>query len=220
MATKVLRSIKGRRFRITREDVCGAHIVGSCSSVVSDGFVSITLTGEYEAGEDFSQKNAWGTFTVAEKDDDAIKWVNVIMQFAEVDPNVVDIIGGASINTVVTGTDTVGFTHGTAQNGAGFGIEVWTGLAAQSCIGGSPEWGYFVVPFVRNGRVDGDIPAGRLATFGARGEGRAAPSTWATTPYTDNPLLRTGGFPTGDIYGVVRTTVQPPAVTTGCVALA
>lgn len=220
MATKRIVSVRGRRFRMTRLDSCGAHVVGTCSKIISDGFVMVTLTGEYEEGEDVTQKNAWGDFCAAERDQPRLKWANVAMQFCDVDPDVADFVGGGAVNPVISGSDTVGITVGQAPNDAAFAIEVWGKLAGNACTAGVPEWAYFVVPFIKNGRLDGDLPFGRVQTFNARGDGVPAPSTWGTTPYTDNPLLRTGGFPTGDIFGVARTTVQPPAALASCGSLA
>lgn len=218
MATKLLKSVKGRRIRITRLDANGAKVVGACSSVVTDGFVSVTLSNELEAGQEYSQKNAWGDFCVNEKDGDLIKWVNVGVQLCNVDPNLMDIIGGAHI--VTASTNTIGATFGSTLTTAGFGIEVWT-RNAQTGIASPIEWGYFVVPWCKNGQLDGDLSiTNEVLNVSLKAEGYPAPASWGVGPYSDNPLLMTGGFPTGDLWGVVTTTVQPPAITTGCAAVA
>jgi hypothetical protein len=71
MATKTLRSVKGRRMRLTALDECGAPDLGNpCGSIVTSGFISVTWSDEVETGEEFTQKNAWGDFCIAEKDAD------------------------------------------------------------------------------------------------------------------------------------------------------
>lgn len=222
MATIRLKSVKGRRFRITRLNECGAHIVGSCSSVVSSGFVAVTFTGEYDEGEEHTQKNAWGDFCYSERDAPRLKWVNVEAQFCEVNPDVADFIGGASVTMVTASSDTIGLTFGPQENGAAFALEVWTKLAGTACDagGGNPYWGYTVAPFISNGRLNGPIEVAKMGTFNMRGDAQQAPSTWGVTPYADNPFLRTLGFPAGEFFGMVRTTVQPPAETANCAALA
>lgn len=216
MATKKLRSIKGRVARITRLDQCGAPVFGTCGFVVTEGFISVTYSREEEAGDEYLQKNAWGTFCINEKDPDLTKWWNVSIVFCEVDPDVLDIIGGAT--PVVFGSDTIGATFGPNAPVGKFGLEVWTKAVGQgACAGGLPEWGYFLLAEVRNGKVDGDITIENAAlTLTLTGEGVSASDAWGTGPHGDNPMKVVSGFPAGDQLAIVKTDVQPPAPTDGC----
>jgi hypothetical protein len=219
MASKKIKSIKGRVMRLTRLDECGAPATSEeCGVIVTEGFISVTLSNEIEAGEEYTQKNAWGDFCIAEKDGDRVKWANVAISMCEVDPEILDLVGGA--NPVVVGSDTIGATFGTEPNPNAFAIEVWTkkaGSEACGASGGNPEWGYFVVPYVRNGILDGDLTIENAPlTIGLKGEGIGASDTWGVGPHGDNPMKATTGFPAGDLYGIVVTDVQPPAVTDGC----
>lgn len=218
MATKKLKSIKGRRVRITRLDECGVPVYGSCSVVVSEGFITVTWGTEKEDGQEYTQKNAWGDLCINDKDAPITKWVNVGIEFCEVDPDVLDIITGA--NPVVVGSDTIGATFGTSQAVGAFAVEVWTKkTGVDACSGGTQEWGYVVFPFVKNGSIDGDmVVAAAPLNFKVAGEAFAAPAAWANGPHGDTPLLST--FPTGDTHGIVTTISQPPAVTTTCSELA
>ena len=216
MATKILKSIKGKVIRITRLDECGAVVEGSCSSLVSECFVSVTLSGEVEAGDEYLVKNAWGDFCINDKDPDRIKWANVSINFAEINPDALDILSNAS--PVINGSDTIGATFGTEANESSFALEVWTKRTGQDCTPGSIEWGYFVIPFVKNGRIDGDITVENGAlTMTVIGQGFPAPATWDETPYTTNPFIEP--FPAGELFGMVVTTEQPPSDTAGCVAI-
>jgi hypothetical protein len=216
MATQILKSIKGKTVRLTRLDSCGDVDYGSCSTVVSDCFISVTLSGEFEAGTEYVQKSAWGDLCINDKDPDILKRVNVTIEFAELNPDALDILTAA--NPVVDGGDTIGASWGTSPNDTAFALEVWTKRTGADCDPANPEWGYFSVPFVRNGKVDGDltIENGSL-TASIMGEAFAAPATWGTTPYASNPFIVS--FPAGDVFGVVVTDVQPPADTAGCVPL-
>lgn len=293
MATRILRSIKGRVIRLTRLDVCGAPVVGPKSSIVTRGFISVTLSEEIEAGEEYTQKNAWGEFCINEKDPDIMKWVNTTVELCEVDPDVLDVIGGAT--PVIAGGNTIGWTRGAAAPVGAFAVEVWTkktgadacaapesrsitnkalvsnvatltvgtntfsigqtvtiagvgapfdgtyvltdrtstliryaktnadvtsasatGTASAAAV---PEWGYFVVPFVKNGKLDGDWTiANAPLNISLVGEGYGAPADWGLGPYGDDPFVVT--FPVGEMYGAVVTPVQPPDPTDGAVALA
>jgi hypothetical protein len=218
MATKMLNSLKGRVIRLTRLDECGEPVIGACSSVVTAGFISVEYGFEVEAGEEYQQKNAWGDFCISEKDRDRNKWLNVGISMCEVNPSVLDIVAGGT--PITSGADTIGASFGVDGSLEAFAIEVWTKQAGGACSGGNPEWGYFVAPFVKNGTLDGSITIenGTLS-IDLKGEGQQATSAWGVNPYNDNPLLATLGMPVGDFMAVVRTTVQPPAATVGCVAL-
>lgn len=220
MATKKLRSIKGRVARITRLDSCGAPVFGECSTIVTKGFITVTIAEEKEAGDEYKQKNAWGELWINDKDPDLTKWANTTIQFCEVDPDVLDIIGGAT--PVVDGSgDTIGATFGPNAPTGAFAIEVWTKKAgSDNCTDGVTEWGYFVVPFVKNGKLEGDVKienAPLNVTF--KGQGFGAPADWGVGPYGDYPMKTVAGFPSGDFWGMVITDVAPPDPTDGCAEL-
>lgn len=219
MATKMLNSLKGRVIRLTRLDECGSPKIGTCSTIVTAGFITVEFAPEIESGEEYTQKNAWGDFCISEKDADRTKWVNVSMSLCEVNPDVLDLVGGGK--PIISGSDTIGASFGQDNSLEAFAVEVWTKQAGGSCEGGNPEWGYFVAPFCINGAIDGSITIENgVLTVGLKGEGQAATDAWGVNPYLDNPLITEDGFPEGDLWAVARTTVQPPEPTDGCVALA
>jgi hypothetical protein len=214
MSTKILKSIKGKTVRLTRLDECGEVVEGSCSTLVADCFVSVTLTGEYEAGDEYIQKNAWGELCINDKDPDVLKRVSVSIVFAEINPDALDILVAA--NPVVSGGNTIGASVGTAANENSFGLEIWTKKTGQDCVGGVIEYGYFLLPFVKNGKIDGDLSIENGAlTVTVMGEAFPATSAWGTGPYIPNPFLQS--FPAGDVWGVVVTDVAPPSDTDGCI---
>lgn len=217
MATKILKSVKGRRIRVTRLDECGDPVEDSCSTVVSDGFIRVTIGSERQAGDEIIVQNAWGDLCINEKDPDLLKRAPVSIELCEVDPSLVEIIGGDSVEQIEdSGGDLIGFAATGQGNMASFSIEVWTRVPGEACASGSPQWGYFVIPFVRNGRPDGDIVIENGAlTVTLAGDGFPEQG-WGAGPYATNPLGAT--MPSGAIYAVVVTDEQPPAVTNGCVA--
>ena len=223
MPTRILKSIKGNVVRLTRLNACGDPIVGSCSSLVSECFISVTLSGEFESGTEFVQKNAWGNLCISDKDADVLKRVNVALQFAELNPDALDFMTDS--NTVVSSGNNIGSTWGTAMNQTAFALEVWPKASGAACSPSSPSWGYFLVPFIKNGKLDGDLTIQNdVLTVSIMGEAFPAPddgtgkSTWDVSPYTPNPFVVT--FPELEVFGFVTTTVQPPTDTAGCVAIA
>jgi hypothetical protein len=219
MATKTLRSLKGRVMRLTRLDECGEPVIGTCSTIVTAGFISVTFEPELEEGEEYVQKNAWGDPCTDEKDRDRTKWFNIGLVMCEIHPDVLDMVAGAT--KAIAGADNVGAAFGPNGNLDSFALEVWTKQAGQACSGGALTWGYFVAPFITNGSLDGGwtIENGTM-NMSLKGQAQLAPASWGITPYDDNPYLVTGGFPADHFVGQVLTTVQPPAATAGCVALA
>lgn len=292
MATKKMRSIKGRAARFTRLDICGAPVHAARSYVVTQGFITVTISENVEAGGEITQKNAWGEFCIDEKDPDILKWAGVKIELCEVDPDIMDIVGGS--NPVFLAGNTIGWTRGPLPPEGGFAIEVWTkkagvdacvapptytvtnkalttnvatltigthtilvgdtvvvsgvdatfdgtftvtGIAATTIsyakvaanvvsaaatgtvLGESkPEWGYFLVPFIKNPKLDGDIViANAPLNVTLSGEGYGAPAAWGMGPHADQPFLVT--FPVGEMYGGVVTTVQPPDPTNGAATL-
>lgn len=216
MATQILKSIKGKVVRLTRLDECGDVVEGSCTTVVSDCFVSVTMTADIEEGDEYLQKNAFGDFCINDKDVDRIKRVNMSIEFAEINPDSLDIIANAQ--PVVSSGDTIGSTFGPNTQSESFALEVWTKRTnPDNCDATNPEHGYFLVPFVKNGRIDGDvlIENGAL-TCSVMGQAFEAPASWDEGPYPANPFVES--FPAGEFFGIVVTTVQPPTVTDGCVA--
>jgi len=218
--TKILKSIKGQKLRLTRLDECGAPDFGACGQIVTDGFISVVLSAEIEAGEEYQQKNANGDLCISERDADRFKWVNVTVQLCEIDPDTVEMIGGDMVTALVDeDTNTIGYAVNTNANFQSFALEVWTKVAGGACDPeGNPESGYFLVPWIRNGRPDGDITIENgVLTFQMRGDGFPATDAWDDSPYTANPLI--DDMPVGHLWGQVTTTVTQPAVTTGCAAL-
>jgi hypothetical protein len=209
--------------RLTALDECGApDVTNSCGSIVTSGFISVTWSDEVESGEEFTQKNAWGDFCIAEKDGDRVKWVNLTISMCEIDPEVLVMLGGAVPNMNSTG-DIVGAFFTREPNPLSFAIEVWTKKAGGDVCapgGGDPEWGYFAGFNVRNGMLDGDLTIENAPlTLGLKGELYGANAAWGVGPYDDNPLDTTLGVPEGVLRYVGITTVQPPDDTVGCVPI-
>lgn len=207
MTTRVLRSIKGYRLRVTALSECGDPIVSEgCSTVVSDGFIRVTLTGEYDSGPTYQARDIFGRLCINDRDPDQMTSCGVEMELCAVNPDILQLVAGEQ--PLLIDGEAHGTIFGGERNWSAFALEVWTKAVGDSCDG---KWGYFVAPFVRRGRLDGGftIENGTL-TVSLRGDGSAAPATWATTPYDDNPLGVS--FPAGSLFAQGITTVQPPAL--------
>src|SRR6188474_1758583 len=79
------------RVRVTQLNACGLPVTG-CSTVVSDGIISIEMTKEYEDREEFFVKNGDGQFCVKQTNPPVLKWINLVLTFCNVDPEMVNIL--------------------------------------------------------------------------------------------------------------------------------
>lgn len=222
------------RIRATKVDVnCGQPVTG-CSTVVTDGIISVEMTKEYEDREEFFVKNGDGVFCVKATNPPILKWINLTITLCNVDPELVNIMTSEPLvldnapSPRATGFNT---QEGSATS-ASFALEGWTRLTSVSngpaCTGGV-EYGYMVFPWVIEGTV-GDITFenGTVSfTVAARTQ---ANSLWGLGPYMVDlsdatatldqqiPLL-TPILPTQH-HRMFLTRLAPPASACGCQTLA
>jgi hypothetical protein len=219
------------RVRVTKLGTCGQALTG-CSTVVSDGIISIAMTKEYEDRQEFFVKNGNGDFCVKETNPPILKWINLVLTFCNVDPEMLNIVTGEplvlddSAATKATGFST---QEGSAAN-SNFAFEGWSLItnSGAACTGGA-EYGYTLFPWVVEGTV-GDI-TWQNDTISFVYNGRThANSLWATGPYnvdlSDNagtlntPIrLLTPILPTQH-HRMFLTRLAPPTALCGCQTLA
>ena len=90
--------IGGHTMRATKLDACGLYMTGvSSCRVVSNGFVRVSRTPEYETGDEFVVKNANGDICVKEKTADQLKWLTVEAEFCKVDPDLFNLMSGSPL---------------------------------------------------------------------------------------------------------------------------
>lgn len=219
------------RVRVTKLDSCGLPVTG-CSTVVSDGIISVEMTKEYEDREEFFVKNGDGQFCVRETNPPILKWINLTLTFCEVDPEMVNIVSGNSmVADDASSPSNIGYNE---EEGAAalvnFGFEGWVRLANNGgvpCTGGV-EYGYTLWPWIVEGTI-GDVTYENGAanfTLSARTHGN---SPWGTGPYfvdySDNPAgsttniaLLTPILSTQHMRQFI-TRKPPPTASCGCTTL-
>lgn len=219
------------RVRVTQLDSCGLPVTGSCSTVVSDGIISVEMTKEYEDREEFFVKNGDGQFCVRETNPPILKWINLAITLCNVDPEMASIMSAEPIvYDDASSPNAIGFS---TQEGSAalsyFALEGWTRLSGLSvpCTGG-PEYGYFLWPFVKEGTIGDMTLENGVANFviNARTSGN---SSWGTGPYfvdySDNPAGSTTDIalltPITSIQHMRLFTTRkpPPDASCGCTAL-
>ncbi|OZE95092.1 hypothetical protein CH302_19320 [Rhodococcus sp. 15-2388-1-1a] len=227
MPTTSWGSIRGDVLRVTREDLCGAPIVGPASTISTKGFASIALSPQYEEGTETVQKNADGTIDWIDKPKDELKYVNATIVFNRVNPDIFSAIMGHPI--VLDGLgNAVGVRIGeTVQTS--FALEGWSDNPGVACAGAKP-YGYFLLPWLTGGRLDDFSIANEAATFTISGSRTNPLSPWGVGPYpvvlqapvgqaaaVAGPLLTPIG-PKQHLH-MQTTLVPPPAPTPSPIAL-
>lgn len=223
MATKCYKPIFGKRIRISTMSNCCVPVTGgSCAEVVSDGFISLTLSSEIEDGTEVTQKKANGTLDFQMKAPDSFKRYTVEIEFTGVDPGLLSLVANASPYLDYDG-DIAGITFYEGPVEAKFGLELWTGLAGIACPTGADEAsGYFVLPCLNAG-VLGDITVDgeNAVSFTMQGAYTVSQHGWGRGLHD---VVLNGGTP--DILPsailpdepllILETGVTPPPAACGC----
>lgn len=231
MTTVCFTPFKVPLVRVTQVNSCGLPVTG-CSTVTTDGIISVQMTLEYEERQEFFIKNGDGNFCVRETDPPILKWINLVGTFCDVDPDLVGIMSGNTVN----------YDDASSPNANGYSVdegatatvnfawEFWTRIANNGgvpCTGGI-EYGYGIFPWVVEGTI-GDITYENGAAnfiLNARTRGNSA---WGTGPYfvdySDNPAGSTTEIAlltpirSGEHKRFFTTRLAPPEATCGCTEL-
>lgn len=221
------------RIRATKVDVdCGQPVTG-CSTVVSDGIISIAMTKEYEAREEFFVKNGDGVFCVKETNPPILKWINLVITLCNVDPELVNIMTSEPL--VLDDAPTPRSTGFSTQEGtaatASFALEGWTrlsGLTGGAACTGGVEYGYALFPWIVEGTVGDLTYENGAANFIVNARTRSN-SLWGTGPYNvdlsdatatlDTPIPLLTPILSSQHHRMFVTRLAPPASACGCQTL-
>lgn len=213
MAQDAASSITASTIRVTRLTPAGAPMVGEKNAYVTKAFISVSMTPEYEDGDEFTQKNAAGGVCVSYRTADTLKRVTLEVALCNPDPEFTEIISGGILLQ-----DTAGGSGAEARSIGwlapeigvdalpnGVALEVWSGAV----VGGRPAavdpYWHWLFPYA-NMRQGGDrvIENGILATsFEGWAVGNAAfgkGGSSATTPWK---------WQSDRAYGFARTSTIP-----------
>lgn len=220
MPTKDFTPIRGKRIRITELDECG-RIVEGARSMVTDGFVTVTLSPQVEDGTEITVRNANGALCVNERGNPTFTGFEVEIEFCEVNPTTMSIVTNAEEYEDYAG-DIAGFTVPEGEISGKFAFELWTGVAGVACGDqGAEASGYLLLPLVANGTI-GDLEIGGedAITFSLSNSSTRGGNDWGVGPF--DVLLDEAGeaaplpepLDPMDHLLMVETFVSPPASST------
>lgn len=229
MAVNCVKMSRGKMLRITKLDECGEPVEGAGSTLVTDAFVSATITPNYAEAEEIEQLDANGDICIEDRSDPALRWLDISLIVCVVDPTMINLItGDPLVLDDAVAPNTVGFRIDTELSGsASFALEIWSGVTGQACDpAGFTQYGYWLFPWVKDAQWgEWVIQNGALVlTFTARA---VIGSPWgvgpynirrdAVTPATLEPLITPIGATEPMHFQVTSAPLPTPAC--GAVAL-
>lgn len=228
MATRCFTPFKVPRARVTALTSCGAVSTAVCSSVTTDGVISVAQTGNYEDRVEYYVKNGDGTFCVQRTDPPILKWIDVTYTFCNVDPNLVNFMTGGGL--VTDDTDTTPITIGNTwkTNDAAtvfFAFEGWTRVAELPTNCTNELYGYILFPYNVEGTMSdltyeaqavNFVVTARTAVGSAWGVGPYAVVKSAATTTLNNPLPLLTPITTDTHRLMITTFLPPPTSACGC----
>lgn len=220
--------VRGRAMRVTALNGCGAPVLGPDSVVSTEGFISVGLTANVEAGETISVTNAAGKVCILDQPAPKFTGYTITVSFCGVDPELFRLMTGQPVVMNAAGDTAVGIGVDSSVNldATGFAMEMWSGVPVAACdASGSVSYGYMLIPFVKGGTL-GDLTVENGAiNFTLSGAASHDGNQWGVGPY--NVVRNATGVagPLNKIIPTTRhlhtevTTVAPPAVGVGSSAL-
>jgi len=220
------------KIRLTKLDACGTPVTG-CSTVVTDGIISVAMTKEYEERQEFFVKNGDGTFCVRATNPPILKWINLVITLCGVDPEAVNIMSAEPLvlNDAVSPVATGWSTQENSVQNVNFALETWTRITSvnggPACTGGV-EYGYTIFPWVIEGTIGDMTYQNDTVNFVLNARTQAG-GNWGLGPYfvdySDNPAGSTTPVrlltPIGSTQHDRRflTRLAPPTASCGCTTL-
>lgn len=218
--------VRGRMMRVTKVDGCCAPDFGPDNMVVTEGFVSVSLTANINEGEEIVVTNASGKTCVRDPAVSEFQGYTVEIQFCEVTPCLFSIVTGMP-SVLDHNGDVAGFRMNSAVSlsGSGFALEVWMGVPGVACLGEAGAYGYLLLPCLQGGVVGDFTIENAAVTFTVTGATTKDGNGWGNGPYlvvadeAGDPSALPSPLDGNDHLYTVFTTVAPPDVTDGCVEL-
>jgi hypothetical protein len=215
--------------RATALDGCGRPKNAACSSIVTEGFISVAFTANTDTGTEISVTNAAGKVCIRDTPCPTFTGYTVEITFCEVNPDLYAMLSGQGSVFDSTGTG-VGFRVNSDISAcdSGVALELWSSVPSVTCdpddASAAGSYGYILVPFLQGGVLGDFTLENDAVSFTITGAATKTGSGWGVGPYdvvsdgsTASPLLNP--ITNGDHLHVQYTTVAPPTASCDCVSL-
>jgi hypothetical protein len=224
--------LKGTKLRATKINSCGMPIAGPANRMVTDAFVTVTLTAVNRDANDIEQANAEGKVCVADRTPPTRKYYTAAVELCQVNTGIISLFSGWP-QVLNYADDPVGFRDSAnVDTDYGVALEVWTsGRSEEDCpppdtdaILASPtsgrKYGYFLFGGIEWSITSDLTIAADVNTITLSGMtvpmtqwGRGPYNVVETAPGVAGRLLHP--FTKDPHVHVERTPIAPPPVTPG-----
>lgn len=203
-ANKCFPLVRGRVMRVTRLDACGRIADRACSSIATEGFVSVALTANIDEGEEINVTNAGGRTCVKDTPDPTFTGYGVAVTFCDVNPDLYAMMTNQSVVYDNAGT-AVGFrVNSKVRTGdANFALEVWSNVPGVVCDdpNAAGSYGYTLLPYIKGGVLGDFTIENGAVTFTLQNAATKDGTAWGKGPY--NVVM--GGSVSNEVQRVTIT---------------
>jgi hypothetical protein len=209
--------IKGEVMRLVKLDTCGNPVTGAQSAVVvTDGFVSVNPSPQYEDGEQQQVRKANGAFCVNQQDPPELSNVQLPIQWCVVDPDAIVIVTGERL-LLTNGVTGSGVAFGGGLITARFSLEIWQRVTGRGACdsSGQQRYVYWAFPNVGNTQVNDLNIENAPMQFATTSTTDGAATLWGDGPGSGGPWFE-GGIVAGEHFLFNITTVAPPTPPASC----
>jgi hypothetical protein len=229
MPSKCYGTFRFKRVRATLLDACGNPVIGSSSTVMTDGMIKVDIKAVTQSGDTYVQKNGDGKLCINESSPDQLQWLTTDIDFCKVDPELYNLLTGLPlVMDDATTPNAIGYSITESDWASGnAALEFWQDVSGQACGTTGKTYRYVVLPFNVYG-VPGDQTLENGATTFTISSRTHKDSPWGVGPY--NVRMTQGATPTAaplltaiqsdEHVRSLLTTLAPPAAACGAVALA
>ncbi len=150
MAQDYAASVQGAVMRVTRLNSDGTLATGASSCYVTEAFMRVSFTPEYEEGDEVVEKNAQGAVCIAYKAPDTLKNVSIELAICEPDPELTQLlVGGTLLSTAGTVMGYASPSVGVDAQPDGVAIEVWSFAVQEGKRANANPYFWWIFPFVK-----------------------------------------------------------------------
>jgi hypothetical protein len=188
--THLYAPILGRRMRATQLKDDGS--IG-LNKLVTDGYITTTLSATIEDGTEIVQRNAAGQLCVNELGNPSFKRFTVETEFCGVNPSLLSFVSNAKEYEDYA-NDIAGFTVPEGEITGLYALELWTGLSGS--LADTAAGGYMLLPQIHKGNLgDITIDGENAVTFTVTGSYTVGGNQWGVGPAGYKVLANATGVP-------------------------
>lgn len=222
--TKTLTPVRGRRYRLTREDSCGNPVYGLDGQAVTKGVITATFTATSTTTDEIRIINSGGEDCIFEPSITSLQGYSAEIQFCGMDPDVFEIMTGMPVIYDIDGAAVgIAIDVDVSLEDFAFGLEIWTGVASDDACGevGETNYGYILLPYMKGGSLGDFTVENNAINFTITGATSRKGGSWGKGPYcvvensgsAAGPLLV--ALTSTQVMAILLTNVAPPAAFTG-----